>query len=68
MLGWQTANVLSFSKAPLPIANLFITADLRAVRVCSPDGVETFDGTKSNEKEGGVAERNIAKERRKLNA
>ena len=59
---------LSFSKAPLPIANLFITADLRAVRVCLPGGVETFDATKPDEKEGGVAERNIAKERRKLNA
>lgn len=59
---------LSFSKAPLPIANLFITADLRAVRVCSPGGVETFDATNPDEKEGGVSERNIAKERRKLNA
>lgn len=34
---------LMFDKAPVPIANLFMTVDPRAVRICSPSGVETFD-------------------------
>ena len=34
---------LMFDKKPIPIENLFLTADLRAVRICSPQGVETFD-------------------------
>ena len=36
---------LVFDKSPLPIANLFMTLDLRAVRICAPGGVETFDYT-----------------------
>ena len=52
---------LSFSKAPVPIANLFITADLRAVRICAADGVETFDHTKPAEGEVGMFQRNIEK-------
>ena len=34
---------LMFEQKPIPISNLFLTADLRAVRICSPKGVETFD-------------------------
>ena len=34
-----------FDKAPLPISNLFLTVDLRAVRVCTPGGVYSFDYT-----------------------
>ena len=34
---------LMFDKAPVPIANLFLTVDRRAIRICSPAGVETFD-------------------------
>lgn len=37
--------LLVFDKSPLPIANLFLTVDIRAVRVCSPAGVYTFDYT-----------------------
>jgi len=36
---------LTFDQSPVPIANLFMTLDLRAVRICSPSGVETFDYT-----------------------
>ncbi len=57
---------LSFSKAPLPIANLFITADLRAVRICSPGEVETFNFTKEPEGQAGVAHRNVMRWRQKL--
>jgi hypothetical protein len=35
--------LLMFDKKPIPISNLFLTADLRAIRVCSPQGVESFD-------------------------
>ena len=38
--------LLVFDKAPVPISNLFLTVDLRAVRICSPAGVITFDYTK----------------------
>jgi hypothetical protein len=56
---------LIFDKAPLPIANLFMTLDLRAVRICSPAGVETFDYTKSAPKSAGVMQRNLEKQRSK---
>ena len=35
-----------FDKKPLSIAHLFLTVDLRAVRICTPAGVQTFDYTK----------------------
>src|SRR5258708_39703834 len=43
--GWDGAPrlFLMFDKKPIPIAHMFLTADLRAVRICSPKGVETFD-------------------------
>ena len=34
---------LMFDKAPVPLAHLFLTVDKRAVRICSPAGVETFN-------------------------
>ena len=34
---------IMFDKAPVPIANLFMTVDRRAIRICSPAGVETFN-------------------------
>jgi len=52
---------LTFSKAPLPIANLFMTVDLRAVRICSPGGIETFDYTQPVQEGAGVSQRNIEK-------
>ncbi len=56
---------LVFDKAPLPIANLFMTLDLRAVRICSPSGVETFDHTRPAPKTAGVMQRNLEKQRTK---
>jgi len=35
-----------FDKSPLSISNLFLTVDLRAVRICTPSNVQTFDYTK----------------------
>lgn len=37
---------LVFDKSPIPAARLFLTLDLRAVRICAPGGVETFDWTR----------------------
>ena len=34
---------LMFDKAPVPIANLFMSVDRRFVRICSPAMVETFN-------------------------
>lgn len=56
---------LLFNKAPIPIANLFITLDLRAVRMCSPAGVETFDYTKPAPPTAGLMQRNLEKQRTK---
>ena len=36
---------MTFDKSPLSISNLFLTVDLRAVRICTPSGVQTFDYT-----------------------
>jgi hypothetical protein len=57
---------LMFDKKPIPISNLFLTADLRAVRICSPKGVETFDfNAKPGLEAGGIQK---ALDRRKANA
>ena len=56
---------LLFDKTPILIANLFMTLDLRAVRICSPGGVETFDYTKSDSPTAGVVQRNLEKQRAK---
>ncbi len=44
--------LIEFDKRPVPVANLFATHDLRAVRICSCKGVETFDYTVAPEKDG----------------
>ena len=41
----QPIIFMVFDKPPLPISNLFLTVDLRAVRICTPRGVYTFDYT-----------------------
>ena len=41
--GCEPRIYLMFDKAPVPLQNLFMTVDKRAVRICSPAGVETFD-------------------------
>lgn len=45
---------LMFDKAPLPIAHLFMTVDPRAVRICSPAGVETFNWLEAPSTEGSA--------------
>lgn len=41
--GKEPRIFLMFDKAPVPLSNLFMTVDRRAVRICSPAGVETFN-------------------------
>ena len=41
--GVEPRIFLMFDKAPVPIENLFMSVDKRAIRICSPAGVESFD-------------------------
>lgn len=43
---------ITFDKRPVPVNNLFVTYDTRAVRICSPKGVETFDYNVEPAKDG----------------
>lgn len=54
---------LEFEKKPVPISNVFVTHDLRAVRICSPKGVETFDYTQPPAKDGTKTHKVIWKQR-----
>jgi hypothetical protein len=56
---------LLFDQASIPIANLFMTLDLRAVRICTPGGVETFDYTQKASPAAGLVQRNLEKLRAK---
>ncbi len=64
---WDGAErmFLTFDKSPIPISNLYLTYDLRAVRICSPAGVETFDYTKEPGPKAGRIHRNIWRARRR---
>lgn len=53
--------LLTFDKKPIPVGNMFVTYDPRAVRICSPTGVETFDFTVPPEKSSGMAHKVIWK-------
>ena len=44
--------LIEFDKKPVPVENIFATYDLRAVRICSCKGVETFDYTVEPAKDG----------------
>lgn len=65
--GWdgRPRLFLTFDKAPLPIAHLFLTVDLRAVRICGVSGVETFDATRPPPPDAGTAQVNIEKHRKR---
>ena len=53
---------LVFDKRPVPIANLFVTYDPRAVRICSAKGVETFDFTQAPTDESGMVHKVLYKQ------
>ena len=62
---------LVFDKSPVPVAHLFLTLDLRAVRICSPGGVETFDYTRPADPKApdlGRFQRELERRRRRLAA
>lgn len=53
--GSEPRIFLMFDKAPVPIANLFMSVDRRLVRICSPAGVESFDlDAEPGEEAGGI--------------
>ena len=56
---------LLFDKKPIPIAHLFLTVDPRAVRICSPAGVETFDDTRPVPPGAGAFQRKLRTLRRR---
>lgn len=60
--------LLVFDKKPLSISNLFITADLRAVRICTPAGVQTFDWTKEPTSDSPSYHRIMYKQKEKMHA
>ena len=54
---------IEFDKKPVPVANLFVTYDLRAVRICSPKGCETFDYTRPPDKDGAKTHKVLWKQK-----
>jgi hypothetical protein len=53
--GTEPRIFLMFDKAPVPIANLFISVDRRLVRICSPSGVESFGiDAEPTDESGGI--------------
>lgn len=59
--GHEPRIFLMFDKAPVPIANLFMSVDRRAVRICSPAGVETFNIDEAPTDESGGIQKAIWK-------
>jgi len=57
--------LLTFTKATINLSNVYLTFDPRVTRVCSPEGVETFDWTTVPGEDSGVAFRNMHKARLK---
>jgi hypothetical protein len=55
--------LLTFDKKPLPVSNLFLTVDLRAVRICTPKGVETFDFNAGPGPNAGLVQKQLSKRR-----
>lgn len=51
--GIEPRIFLMFDKAPVPIENLFMTVDKRAIRICSPSGVESFNLSEEPHSESG---------------
>jgi len=56
---------LMFDKVPVPTQNLFLTVDRRAIRICSPVGVETFNLDAAPTEESGGIQKAIWRRRHK---
>ena len=52
---------LTFDKKQIPIRHLFLTVDPRTVRICAPQGVETFDHTRPAPPGAGKVQRTLEK-------
>ena len=55
--------LMQFAKKPMTTGNLFITADLRCVRICGPKGVETFDWTQPPGDDAGMVQKILWKQK-----
>lgn len=56
---------LEFDKKPIPIANVFMTVDLRSVRICSPKGAANFDYTRALDQTSHPFHKSIERSRKK---
>jgi hypothetical protein len=55
--------LLEFDKTITPAGNLFLTADLRAVRICGPKSVETFNWIEPPAESAGKHQRKLWKDK-----
>ena len=56
---------ITFERTSFSVANLFITVDLRAVRICEPKGVQSFDYTREPTDSSPQFHRTLHKQRMK---
>ena len=56
---------ITFGKSSFSIGNLFITVDLRAVRICEPSSVQTFDYTQDPTSSSAECHRELFNRRKK---
>ncbi len=54
---------LQFAKAPVPISHLFLTVDRRLIRICSPQGVASFDMNAEPDASATLVQRGLWKRR-----
>ena len=59
---------IEFDKKPISLDQVFLTFDTRAVRICSKNGVETFDWTSEPDEDAGKVFKILHKMRTKRNA
>jgi hypothetical protein len=59
---------IEFTKSTFNIGNIFLTHDVRVVRVCGPSSVQTFNYLEEPSGASGMAHKVLAKLRKKKNA
>ena len=56
---------ITFGRTNFLIENLFITVDIRRVKICEPSGVQTFDYTKDPDEASPKFHHTLFNQRRK---
>jgi len=54
---------LQFAKLPVPLSHLFLTVDRRLIRICSPEGVASFDMNVEPDASATLVQRGLWKRR-----